>query len=1194
MKKIGLVAGGIVVVLLGGAVIAPSFVDWEKYKPLIQSKVEDATGYEVTFGGKLDLAVLPFPHLVIENLGVSVPATAGRDAVELLTLKQAEVSVALLPLLSKRVEVNTVNLVEPVIRLEVAKDGTQTWMTEKLSAGKKDDSGADQSADASKEQAVTLDNLKIEKGTFIYADRRTAKETKLDGIDAVIKADSLSGPFEVKGDFDWNKQTIEIDAQTGRMEKGANTLALQTTVGLPASKSKVNFSGVVALGGAPEVQGETSVETPDLSAMIASFTGKPNPALAKAVNVRGMLTASADKADMKTAAFAFGDIKASGSIAVANLGGKNNAPMDVQVVLASDTPVNLDPFMKSAGGSGTKSAAKGDAATKKPFIPDTLAMPMAIDARIDATLSSLSAKGATFNNVKFVVEKKAGQIRLVEQSGEMPGGGSLKSSATLAYASSTAAKNGGVVYSNPTLNFETAATAQKPVTILSAFVPDATIKSMGTLLKESMAVTAKGTVTPAKAEVSSGSLDLGKTKVDVAGSYALDKSGKDDAAITLRGSGINIDNFIARDVKAENNAVAPAPATGAAKPMETVIRETVAKLNLPVDLSVDAVLDNVTMRGVTYNAIRVNGALKDNALDVKSAALEDSDGNAMSMKGTVRDLKNLTGLDIVLGGKTSDTEAMLKSFGVKTDKLPKNFGPLDLSVALAGEKPESLNFTANAKAMDGELQASGNVVNALTKPDVDKIAARVMHPNFEKLVQRFSPTYRAGVGMKKELDAYANVNLADGAYDVTGIKINLGSMALAGDVRADMKAAKPNITGKIQAGTVPLDQLVGKDPASSGSKSAGGGASKSGDLRWSRNAINTAWMQAYNMDLAVTAKTITYGNWVLDNADLGVTLKDGTLNIAKMNAGVQGGTMALSGTVKSSAQERQPIAMDVKADFSNVALEQLASGFSGSKPIKAKGKASLNMAVKASGLSPAALISDLNGQGKLSGENVVIEGFDLAALSRSLVSTTKVFDNISGLVGGALKGGQTSFDTIDGPFTIAEGIVRYDNFVMKGPAATITNKGQVNLPLWTIDMTSTIDLTEPEDAPNLPVRFQGPLDKPGNTFANSALESYVGARINQKLQKELGEKLGDKLGGDDALSGVIGGLLGGSAPKATAPTQQPAPVAEPEVAPSAGETESATTQPATEPQPVQQEQKPAMTPEEELIRGVLGGVLGGR
>ena len=332
----------------------------------------------------------------------------------------------------------------------------------------------------------------------------------------------------------------------------------------------------------------------------------------------------------------------------------------------------------------------------------------------------------------------------------------------------------------------------------------------------------------------------------------------------------------------------------------------------------------------------------------------------------------------------------------------------------------------------------------------------------------------------------------------------------------------------------------------------------------------------------------------MDNADLGVTLKDGTLNIAKMNAGVQGGTMALSGTVKSSAQERQPIAMDVKADFSNVALEQLASGFSGSKPIKAKGKASLNMAVKASGLSPAALISDLNGQGKLSGENVVIEGFDLAALSRSLVSTTKVFDNISGLVGGALKGGQTSFDTIDGPFTIAEGIVRYDNFVMKGPAATITNKGQVNLPLWTIDMTSTIDLTEPEDAPNLPVRFQGPLDKPGNTFANSALESYVGARINQKLQKELGEKLGDKLGGDDALSGVIGGLLGGSAPKATAPTQQPAPVAEPEVAPSAGETESATTQPATEPQPVQQEQKPAMTPEEELIRGVLGGVLGGR
>ena len=1183
VKKVGLITGGVAVLLMGTAIVAPSFVDWNKYKPLIQSKIEDATGYDVNFGGNLDLAVLPFPHLIVEDLGITVPAEGGRDAVSLLTLKRAEVSVALMPLLSKRVEISSVNLVDPVIRLHVAKDGTQTWMTPKLSAGKKDGANDVAPANAPKaEQNIALDNLKIENGTFIYADARTANDITVSGIDTRVKAESLSGPFEVECDFNWNNQTIQVNAKTGRMEAGANALAMQASIGLPASKSKATFSGVVAMGATPEIQGDAGVETPDLSALMQSVTGNGNATLAKPVNVRGMLTASAESAALKTAQFSFGDLAASGGASITNIGGKNNTPMDVKITLNSTVDVNLDSFMVS-GASAGKSNGKGGAAKKeKSFIPDTLALPMDVTARIDGEFSSISFKKTKLNNVKLAVEKDGASFKIVDQSADLPGGGAVKTSAALNYGTSTRTEKGGIVYSNPVLSYNADIAAQKPATIISAFVSDDALKSMGALLKDSLSLQAQGAVTPVKASVENGSLSLGKTSMNFSGtSYALDNAGKDNVVIALRSDGLNIDNFIARNVKAESNAVAPAPATGASKPMEAVIRETVEKLNLPVDISINAVLENVTMRGVAYNAIRVNGALDNNALNVKSASLEDQDGNAMSIQGTVRDLKNLAGLDLVLGGKTRDTEAMLKSFAIDTAKLPKNFGPLDLSVALNGEKPESLNFTANAKAMEGELQASGNVVNALTKPDVDKISLRVLHPNFEKLAQRFVPSYRAGVGLKKDLDAYANINLDNGAYDVSGIKVNLGSMALTGTVRADMKAAKPDITGKIQAGTVPLDQFMGKAPSSSGSSVGAKTSAPTGDLRWSRNAINTSWMHAYNLDLGVTAKTITYGNWVLDNADLGLTLKDGTLNIAKMNAGVQGGSMALSGTVKSSGQERQPIAVDVKADFIDVALEQLASGFTGSKPIKAKGAASLNVAVKTTGLSPAALVSDLNGQGALKGADVVLEGFDLAAMSRSLVSTTKVADNISGFLGGAMKGGQTSFDTIDGPFTIAEGIVRYDNFVMTGPAAVITNVGQVNLPLWMIDMTSTIDLVEPEDAPNLPVRFQGPLDKPCNTFANSALESYVGARVNQKLQKIIGDNVGD-----DALRGVIGGLLGGTTQQTkTGPTAAP----QPDVAPAVGN-DAPNDAPQTESQPEQKQ----MSPEEELIRGVLGGVLGGR
>ena len=61
-----------VVLLLVGAVVAPSFVDWNKYKTQIVEQVKNATGLDVTVGGDLSLAVLPSPvsytHLTLPTI----------------------------------------------------------------------------------------------------------------------------------------------------------------------------------------------------------------------------------------------------------------------------------------------------------------------------------------------------------------------------------------------------------------------------------------------------------------------------------------------------------------------------------------------------------------------------------------------------------------------------------------------------------------------------------------------------------------------------------------------------------------------------------------------------------------------------------------------------------------------------------------------------------------------------------------------------------------------------------------------------------------------------------------------------------------------------------------------------------------------------------------------------------------------
>src|SRR3546814_19294436 len=63
VKTVLVVVAGLVVLLIAGVLIAPSFVDWNAYKGLIAAAVRDATGRELTIAGDFDLAVLPTPAL---------------------------------------------------------------------------------------------------------------------------------------------------------------------------------------------------------------------------------------------------------------------------------------------------------------------------------------------------------------------------------------------------------------------------------------------------------------------------------------------------------------------------------------------------------------------------------------------------------------------------------------------------------------------------------------------------------------------------------------------------------------------------------------------------------------------------------------------------------------------------------------------------------------------------------------------------------------------------------------------------------------------------------------------------------------------------------------------------------------------------------------------------------------------------
>ncbi|MEM8833383.1 MAG: AsmA family protein, partial [Pseudomonadota bacterium] len=236
-----------------GALIGPQFVDWEKYKPQIQTQVEKATGLSVELDS-LGMSVLPMPHVTVDNLAVSSPKQ--KEFETLVTVKEAEVSVALLPLLQKNIQVKTVKLVDPVITLEILEDGTPSWQTEQLAPKEESSDAGEQSVASSSEAApaVSLDKLLIKNGSLTFVDHAKKARHEVTSINTSLKADSLKGPFSGNGALVYEGKEIVFDMKAGDVSK-EKAVPVRAEIKLPQSASSIAFDGVSALSMPLDVQG---------------------------------------------------------------------------------------------------------------------------------------------------------------------------------------------------------------------------------------------------------------------------------------------------------------------------------------------------------------------------------------------------------------------------------------------------------------------------------------------------------------------------------------------------------------------------------------------------------------------------------------------------------------------------------------------------------------------------------------------------------------------------------------------------------------------------------------------------------------------------------------------------------------------------------------------------------------------------
>lgn len=536
-------------------------------------------------------------------------------------------------------------------------------------------------------------------------------------------------------------------------------------------------------------------------------------------------------------------------------------------------------------------------------------------------------------------------------------------------------------------------------------------------------------------------------------------------------------------------------------------------LRVPYDVSFDFGAQKLRLQGRDIQGLRAKGKILENALRLDVVSVQNFEGAALSAKAAIGDIQALSGLELSLSAKTADFQKLAKALGIPDQKVMPQIKQAEAQIDMSGRK-DSLLMKGNIKALGGTALWQGTLQNLLTDFEMKDFAFQMKHPNFSEFMQALGNRAGSGSDLARPLDFYVDIARAGDVYEITNLKADIAGMAAEGNLSFDKSAPIPYIKGSLKCGDVFLDSLLGgaqsrKRQNSPNNKPALQGAGSGGDdPRWSRQAFDWGWAHKFNMDLSAAAKSIRQGPWNLKNPALEISMKNGALDIKKLDAGLYGGTLSASARLVSPKDPKNPLEVASEVRLRNVAMENFLTGLAGHKLLRGEGMLNLDLNLKGAGISPAAFIHDLQGKGEITGEKLVLNGIDFVAFAQALSAETKPGDSLQSLWKGASQGGSTAFDRLDGEFVMTEGVVDLTKIALDGPQAYVETTGKVNLPKWSMATKHEITLKPPSTLPPFTMNISGSLDNPGQSFAQGALQDYLQRKISRKLEKILSDKLG--------------------------------------------------------------------------------------
>ncbi len=620
---------------------------------------------------------------------------------------------------------------------------------------------------------------------------------------------------------------------------------------------------------------------------------------------------------------------------------------------------------------------------------------------------------------------------------------------------------------------------------------------------DDLTISMSGTMKDNKIIINKSILKIDENDLSLNGSVALDENKTVDLVANIKKLDLDqIQKKLGLKSDSGSEIVSDAGAESSSK-------DTIKSLGFAVPFTgrIRADVGNVKVSEKSYRDIHLDLVSGKGALTISKLEAELPDNVVVKMSGLIGNTEDLSSLDMAVQAKMPDAETVARSYNVALPELPKKIGSVSIDGKLTGNL-KALGFDMTLGVWNVTARGAGTVANIMNEPVINQLKFSLSHPSFVEAMHIFQPSFEGSSSLTGPMDVSGNVVWGDNQYHISDLKGVLGKTTIDGSMDMAMEP-KPSLSGELNIGDLVLPSAGGSTSGAAsgaGKSNSASGAQGGSSAQWSREAIDVSWMKKFDADLQISAKTLSYNLWKFSNANLDFTLADGNLGIQDMSAGLFGGTAAISGNIKSGSGDRDPLDVKAQMKAENVDARQLQNAFMGAPNDTLAGTISdVNINIAATGLSPAALVQTLSGDGTISGENIVVKGVDAAQLATAAKGSYKPLDRAESLFG-SFGNGQTEFTSMDSEFLIQSGIVNFKKMLFDGPRATLSSTGNINLPQWTIDLKNNMTVKD-TDIPPFDFTIKGPLNNPSKA-GGDVINNYLNKKVNKLIEKKLGKLLG--------------------------------------------------------------------------------------